>query len=232
MKRPPELQAIFDDIERVGPFGSVEEINRVLAARAREYNLSPQAAIGGLSPDEMSQLLYGDWTSQGALRLNDALTLDELDDAPVLADARTLLDFIAAEGTVKETTARNLPRAAVARLLPRLRIPAQRRTALDIGEPPPLNEGDVLWLSALRHTMMFAGLLMRRKGVRVTPRGRELLRPGRAGEARSSSIIVAPVKPTGHSWYRVGLGVRVRLQGLHYAKASAPSRATQAVTFS
>jgi len=181
-RRPPELQAIFDEIERAGPFASVEEINRLLAVRMREYNASQQAVLGGLSPDEMGQLLYGDWISQGALRLNDALTLNELADAAVLADARTLLDFVASEGPVKETTARNLPRAVVARLLPRLRIPAQPRIAVDTGEPPPLNEGDVLWLLALRHTMMFAGLLRRRKGVRVTPRGRELLRPDRAGE--------------------------------------------------
>jgi hypothetical protein len=37
-KRPPELQAIFDEIERAGPFASVEEINRLLAVRMREYN--------------------------------------------------------------------------------------------------------------------------------------------------------------------------------------------------
>jgi hypothetical protein len=181
-RRPPELQAIIEEIGRAGPFASVEEINRVLAARTREYNASPQAALGGLSPDEMGQLLYGDWMSQGALRLNNALTLNELAEVPILADALTLLDFVASEGPVKETPARNLTRAAVASLLSRLRIPAQRRIAVDIGEPPPLNEGDVFWLSALRHTMMFGGLLMRRKGLRITSRGRELLHPDRAGE--------------------------------------------------
>lgn len=176
------MQAIFDEIKRTGPFASLEEVNRLLAVRVREYNATPQAVLGGLSPEEMGQLLSGDWISQGALRLNDALTLDELADAALLADARTLLDFFASEGPVKETAAGNLPRAVVAKLLPRLRIPAQPRIAVDLGEPPPLNEGDMLWLSALRHTMMFAGLLMRRKGLRVTPRGRELLPPDRAGE--------------------------------------------------
>jgi len=53
-KRPPELQAIFDEIERAGPFASLEEINRLLAVRMREYNASQQAALGGLSPDEMT----------------------------------------------------------------------------------------------------------------------------------------------------------------------------------
>ncbi|MDQ6634486.1 MAG: hypothetical protein M3Z10_06975 [Gemmatimonadota bacterium] len=181
-KRPPELQSIVDELSRAGPFGSIGEMNRSVALRTRDYNAAPQAELGGLSPDEMSQLLYGDWTSHGALRLNDALSLNELAGAAILADARTLLNFVADQGPLKETTARNLSRATVAALLPRLRMPAQRRLAVDIGEPPPLNEGDVLWLPALRHTMMFAGLLMRRKGLRMTPRGRELLSPHRSGE--------------------------------------------------
>lgn len=181
-RRPPELQAIIDEIGRGAPYASIEEINRVLAARTHEYNATPQAALGGLSPDEMGELLYGDWAARGALRLNEALTLPEVADAPILADARTLLDFIASEGPVKETTARNLPRAVVATLLPRLRMPAPELMAGDIGEPPPLNEGDVLWLSALRHCLMFAGLLMRRKGLRISARGRKLLSPDRAGE--------------------------------------------------
>lgn len=183
MPRPPELQAIIDEMGRAGPFASIDEVNRLLAERTREYNATPQAALGGLSPDEMGQLLYGNWISEGALRLSDTLTLNELAGAPVLADARTLLEFVASEGPVKETAARNLPRAAVATLLPRLRIPATpRRSAVDVGEPLPLNEGDVPCLSELRHTMTFAGLLMRRRGLRVTTRGRELLRPDRAGE--------------------------------------------------
>jgi hypothetical protein len=181
-KRPPELQSIFDELSRAGPFASIEEMNRLVAARTRDYNATPQAELGGLSPDEMSQLLYGDWASQGALRLNDALSLSDLRGAAILADARTLLDFVAHEGPLKETTAGNLPRAVVAALLPRLRMPAQRRIAVDIGEPPPLNEGDVSWLPALRHAMMFAGLLMRRKGLRIAPCGRELLPANRSGE--------------------------------------------------
>jgi hypothetical protein len=180
--RPPELQAIFDEIERAGPFASVEEINRVLAARTRDYNATPQAALGGLSPEEMSQLLYGDWVSQGALRLNDGLTLSELSDAAILADARALLDFFASEGPVKETAAGNLPRAVIKGLLPRLRMTAERPVAGLINEPPRLNEEDFLWLSVLRHTMMFGGLLRRRKGLWISPRGRELLAADRAGE--------------------------------------------------
>ena len=180
--RPPELQRILDEIGRAGPYGSIEQINEILNARMHEYNAAPQAALGGLSPSEMSQLLYGDWMSRGAIRLNRTLTLNELAGSPLLADARTLLDFVASEGPIKETAACNLSRAAVTSLLPRLQMPTAEHIAADIGRRRSLNEGDIIWLYALRHALMFAGLLMRRKGLRITSRGRELLRPDRAGE--------------------------------------------------
>lgn len=40
----------------------------------------------------MHQLLSGDWIASGALRLNSRLSLDELADAALFADARTLLE--------------------------------------------------------------------------------------------------------------------------------------------
>jgi hypothetical protein len=51
-KRPPELQSIFDELSRAGPFGSIEELNRLVALRTRDYNAMPQAELGDLSPDE------------------------------------------------------------------------------------------------------------------------------------------------------------------------------------
>lgn len=182
MTRPPELQAIFDAIEGGGPYESVEEVNRILAVHMREYNSGPQRELGGLSPDTMSQLLYGDWTSRGALRLTETLTLDELAGAAIFSDARTILEYVRDAGPVKETSAKNLPRAVVAALLPRLRIPAERRVTLAVDVPAPVNEGDVFWLPVMRHTLLFASLLARRKGLRITARGRTLLDDARAGE--------------------------------------------------
>lgn len=182
MTRPPELRAIIDAIERDGPYESVEEVNRILAVRMREYNSRPQRDLGGLSPDEMGQLFYGDWTSEGALRLTQSLSLDELAGAAILSDARTILEYVRDAGPVKETSAKNLPPAVVAALLPRLRIPAERRVTLAVDVPAPVNEGDVFWLPVMRQTLLFASLLARRKGLRITARGRALLDDARAGE--------------------------------------------------
>jgi hypothetical protein len=178
----PDVRAMVEEILRSNPGASAEEINRQLARRMNAYNAAAQADLGGLSPDRMHQLLFGDWIGSGALRLNDRLSLDELADAALFADARTLLDYVATEGPVKETAARNLPRAAVAALLPRLRAPRSWQASYTDEGMRVRNEQDVLWLWPLRHCLLFASLLVRRKGLRISRRGRELLEDDRAGE--------------------------------------------------
>lgn len=180
--RPPELQAILDLLQGGAPFASIEEAQRAVNAQMRGYNSRPQADLGGLSPDQMQQLLYGDWKSTGALRLNERLTLDDLSAAAMLADARTLLEYVRDEGPVKETAAHNLSRAAVAALVPRLRMPREVNRAYNLTLPRQTNEGDVPWLQELRHVLLFGKLLARRKGMRIAPLGRALLAPERAGK--------------------------------------------------
>ena len=130
----------------------------------------------------MAQVLYGDWIAHGALRVDEKLTIEELQGVAFFADARTVLEYLRDFGPVKETSAHNLPRAVIAALLPGLRMPVQHRVTVEYGVPGPVNEADVLWLSPLRDVSMFAGLLIRRKGFRVTARGSELLSDDRAGE--------------------------------------------------
>ena len=178
---PPHIQALLDAIERAGPVSSIAELNRIAAQQMRGYNARPQAELGGLSPDQMQQLLYGDWMTQGALRLNDTLTAAETADIPSFADAGTILSYVRDNAPVKQTATKNLSRAAVAALLPLLRTNVLAREYL--GEFKQVNESDVHWLSILRHTLMFAGLLARRKGFVLTARGRRFLEPHRVGES-------------------------------------------------
>ncbi|MEO6209012.1 MAG: hypothetical protein ABIQ10_02690 [Gemmatimonadaceae bacterium] len=154
-------------------------MERVMAARVESYNSTPQPELGGLSPDVVHQLLNGDWKRKGALRLNESLTFDELASSAMLADARTLLEYVAAEGPIKETAGGHLARTAVVALLPRLRLPVRPDGWPE--EEAPINEGDVYWLPLLRHVLTFAGLFARRKGIRITPIGIELLQPEHAG---------------------------------------------------
>lgn len=176
------MEALFEALGDTSSFHSIEEANRVLAKRVREYNARPQAELGGLSPVVISQLLHGDWKSVGALRLNDGVSLDELADSAVLADARTILEYVRTEGVVKETTAHNLTRAAVATLRPQLRAPIVARHGRGPVPFPQLNEADVPWLTDLRYVLLFGKLLARRKGFSVSRLGRDFLSPERAGE--------------------------------------------------
>jgi hypothetical protein len=169
---------IRKEIERAGPFASINEINRRLAALNESYNNRPQADLGGLSPQQMAELLYGDWEGNGALRLNSSLTLADLDAAPMLVDARTVLAYVMEHGPIKMTPAGNLPRRAVEALLPQLKTDAM----VDYQRPRTINEGDVLWLFVLRHTLQIAKLLVRRGGVVVSKTGRHLAGEDHAGE--------------------------------------------------
>lgn len=73
--RFPDIQDLLAEIERGGPYASIDDVNRLLTERTSAYNARPQAELGGLSPDQMAALLYGDWKSTGALRLNEDLPL-------------------------------------------------------------------------------------------------------------------------------------------------------------
>jgi hypothetical protein len=177
--RSPLHEEFLEEIRRAGPFASIDELNRRLAASAKAWNARPQADLGGLSPDQMVELLWGDWNNTGALRLDAALTLDDVGTVPILADARTLLQYVVDHGPIKQTPAGNLPRRVVQDLLPQLRT---AETDQPFERPPVLNEGDVLWLLVLRHTLLFARLLVRRRGLVASKQGRILLDEQRAGE--------------------------------------------------
>lgn len=179
--RPEGVQSILDDLAN-GIFSSAEAVNQHLARRMGEYNRTPQPELGGLSPDQTSQLLSGDWTSTGALRVVGNAPSEQLCDIPLVADARTILGFVAANTPVKLTPAGNLQRAAVAALVPQLRTSAENAELTGVPDGSIRNEDDVRWLPIVRHVLLFAKLLGKRKGLVLSAKGRELLDEARAGE--------------------------------------------------
>ena len=181
-KPPPHIQAVLDAIAREGgPPASIEDLNAALARHLGEYNTRPQAELGGLSPDQMQQLLAGDWVTSGALRIRQDLTIDDMSAADFFADARSVMAYLREHGPVKPTARGNLPRTMVVALLPTLRTYAALQAEFTT-EIRVRNEDDLKWLPVLRHVLQFAGLLVRRNGFRLTRRGSELLDDSRAGE--------------------------------------------------
>jgi hypothetical protein len=180
--RPHEVQAMLDEIARSAPFASIDALNAQLARRVQAYNTTPQAELGGLSPDRMAQLLYGDWTTAGAFRVVDEAPVAPLLDVPLVADARLIMAYIDANAPVKLTATGNLTRAAVAALVPMLRTEAHNNEESSRIEYSVRNEDDVRWLPVLKHLLLFGRIVTKRKGLLLSSRGRTLLPEQKAGE--------------------------------------------------
>lgn len=164
------------------PHATLDDLNAALARRVARYNQTPQRELGGLSPSQVRALIDDDWEGNGPVRLNAALSLDDLAGSRTLANARAFLGLLVDRDGLGATTTGSLNRAAVAALLERIELPG---TIFD--ELPPdrkvINEGDVRALHHLRVVLELAGLVRRRKGAfQATRKARELLEPGRAGE--------------------------------------------------
>lgn len=161
---------------------SIDELNARLAERMDEYNRTPQARLGGLSPVQVARLIYADWNSpEGAVRVDETLPLEELAGVALLANARTFLRALLEAGGTRATQTGNLNRRFVARLVEAFVWPEGELEILEYSSR--LNETDLWSLHVLRVLLELAGLVARRKGTwRVTGRGRELLADERAGE--------------------------------------------------
>ena len=175
------LQAALNELLRDRPFAGEAEVQSFLEAQVRAYNTRPQRELGGLSPLDMSELLSGDWENSGALTINAALEPNEIGDPEFLFNAIALLTALRDEGPAKATAAGNLSREFVTLMLPRMRFAGKYLEDVHRMNKV-INESDVGPLEITRHVLVFAGLVHRRKGFRITPAGRELLSDARRGE--------------------------------------------------
>ncbi len=178
--RPPELELIFSELAHQS-FSSPAAAQGWLDRRMAEYNTAPQAGLGGLSPVQVGELIYGDWESTGALRLEEGCRTSDLESARFLQVARLLLEVVRDEGPLPATQAGNLTRRSVDQLLGR--IPGSGEVLEVLGrQARVLNEQDIYLLHIPRVVLGLAGLLVRRKGFRITARGRTLMDERRTGE--------------------------------------------------
>jgi hypothetical protein len=140
----------------------------------RRYNATPQAELLGLSPDELGQLLDGDWRTVGAVRLNPALEPDQVAQAWAYRAGLDLLRLIQERGPAGVTATGNLNRQFVATALDAVEFPAgfveQVREMNKV-----VNEDDVWLLQDLRLALVAAGYLRRQRGFRVTAEGRAVI---------------------------------------------------------
>lgn len=185
-RQPPDdvaalLASIREQLES-REFASIEEaqahVNRLLARQ----NAAPRKDLGGLSPDDLAQLLYGDWNRPGPLRLGRDLPLGVVEVSPWFEVARRLMQMIEADGPVKLTPAGNLPKAVVRRLVESVLSEATREHWSGQGVER-VKEQDLQLIHLPRVLLEVGGLMKRRKGHLVLSKeGRGLLPDARAGE--------------------------------------------------
>ncbi len=137
--------------------------------------------IVALTSDQRLQLVGADVRdADGVVRVSSALTLEQLDAARFLENARI---FLAAmdEAPVRATKELgNLELRFVARMIDELHFDPETLEWLRYASRRP-NEDDVLELHVLRIVLGLAGLTKKRSGLfSVTQRGRRLLQPAHA----------------------------------------------------
>ena len=179
---PPGFQAIHSAFEN-GAFESLEEAQAFLDRKVAAYNTAPQDELHGLSPQQMHDLLQGDWESTGPLRLSTDLGEADLQGSVLFDNLRRFLRTMLEAGPVRATSAGNLNRAFVGQMLDQLRWETDYIEDLHRYNKV-VNEQDVDPLHVMRVVAGLAGLVtLRKRAFRVTKRGERALTTKGAGDA-------------------------------------------------
>ncbi|MCH7777638.1 MAG: hypothetical protein IH878_14040 [Gemmatimonadetes bacterium] len=128
------------------------------------------------------ELLDADWLSEGPIRLNQSLSLNDLSGCLVLNHARLVMGHMAANTGVKLTTTGNFNRKFVEQMVRDFRWPGFEPEVVWRFNRV-LNEPDYVPVNFLHALINVAGLGRKHKGTfRLSRLGRSLLPPEAAGE--------------------------------------------------
>lgn len=179
----PELDGGIKKVLAEKQLSNLEELDRLAGSIVDRYNRKPRDDFGGLSPIQVSRLAHSDWTSpESAIRLHPNLTLEELEGARILVNARLFLTRALEEGGIKATAPGNLNRKFVEVMLHKMTLEPQAREMVKRYNKV-VNEEDVWPLHIVRILLGFAGLIWKAKGTfRLTKKGREMLVAENAGQ--------------------------------------------------
>lgn len=169
---PTELDTILNEL-MAQKFDSLEEVQEFFGGRVAAYNATPQEELGGLTPDQMAQLLDGDWYSFGAMRLDMHLTAADLRGSDAFHNAREIMRYVADHGPLKLTDRGNLTRKDLLALVPRLQLDVFEQELLQ--GIRALNERSLVRLPQMRGLLRAIEILRGRKTLSITRMGRNLL---------------------------------------------------------
>ena len=164
------------------PQGMLDEMNRRLAITMNARNAAPDPEMGGLSPNQVTRLIYTEWGEPGAaVQFNTDIPLADLEKAEFFRKTRAFLKALHAAGDVRATTSKNLSRRFVTEALPLMFSKEEIDEIYKYNKV--VNEQDVPHLHYARIVSKLAGLVRLYKGKFGIPKSKAaLLRDDRAGE--------------------------------------------------
>jgi hypothetical protein len=158
------------------------DLNRRLEESLRARNAIPDPGMGGLSPTQVTRLIYLEWGQPGgAVQFHTGVPLEDLEGAAFFCVTRTFLLALHDAGGVRATTAKNLPRQFVADVLPRVCSEEELERIHRYNKV--INEMDVAPLHYARVVAQAAGLVRLYNGKFGVPKAKTaMLREERASD--------------------------------------------------
>lgn len=137
-------------------------------------NASPVADFEGLSPNEMSQLLYHPFEEDSPVQYEAAVTKETLGELPFFRLFRIYLEHIDKEGELKLTARGNLPRTLVRLLYDTKLLPEQ---PIESGIVKLYKEGDSIVIQNLKLIGDMSGITKKRNNkLSLTKKGEKWYR--------------------------------------------------------
>jgi hypothetical protein len=174
---PPELVKRIKLKMGSEKFPSLENLNAVIGEVMKHHNQEPQEDMGGLSPEQVHQLIFADWDNSDSLfQINSDLPIEDILQMDIIQDARLFLSIIIEEGgSVKKTKAGNLNRQFIHQMLDKGRALSESEAWI-IKYKKTLNEDDIPHISILRIISEMAGLIRKYHNLfKITKKGASLV---------------------------------------------------------
>jgi hypothetical protein len=162
------IELIQEEIEKKD-LGSLNELNDEVSKIVTRMNHTPDPLFLGLSPSQMSQILYFSFSPK-----NDVFTFvckdsDELKRNSMVGHAFYLMEKLNLDGGVKATQTGNLPRSLVREIY-------YKFFSEDKFARLPLSEEDLFEIQRLRIVLEFAGVMKKRNNkFELTKKGKKIL---------------------------------------------------------
>jgi hypothetical protein len=179
----PITRNIAEEIEKQD-FDNIDDLNDHLQGFMQNRNTAPDPEMGGLSPEQVSSLIYLDWDNDNfPLKFDSALKLSDLKHSSFFTNTTIFLNTLLEMENEKTATATgNLNRKFIKAVFDKLSLERDYKETI-LRYNKVLNEDDVLPLSIIRIVCEGADLIDRKSNkFRVVKKYSNLLSEEKAGQ--------------------------------------------------